>query len=377
MESFRTQPKTNDPVLINTLFDLARLIHDSVDGLAAVSDVHYASQLLGAFVEQIDFGRDLEQQLNFYVECRAAFPNLDAIKEKLIVNVSNLAMKAFQYVKGKHTKKTSNFVKACMAYAYITIPSLRDIYRRVELLALCAQVALKNQHLPQTDAFLKAAISLVPEVPAHFEEDGKKVHYEERLAEYLNHVLSFLVLAPGHPELGPFYILQGLMNALPKFAWNPSTIHQTRVLINCFVLLCTFAQKRFPYHLTGVQSNDELYGGAPGYMADLQDMFAVCIAEILKQLSVLGERTEVSAKSAQARCALDFTNHLVANMELKQDIVELLYYLVDLANRNKASFTKAEAAYMKSTVDFVCKQLDASITEIAQLAIPKFKLFIK
>jgi hypothetical protein len=80
LESFRSQKTTNDPVLINTVFDLARVIHDSVDGLSALSDVQYNSSLLCSFVDQIDFGRDLEQQLNFYVECRAAFANLDQVK---------------------------------------------------------------------------------------------------------------------------------------------------------------------------------------------------------------------------------------------------------------------------------------------------------
>lgn len=367
-------------MLINTLFDLARVVHDSIDGLSAVSDVTNNSLLLGAFIDQIDFGRDLEAQLTFYVDCRATFCNLDLIKNKLISSVCNLAMKAFKYVKGKHSKKTSNFVKACLAYCYITIPSLVDVFRRLELLQQCAAVALINQHLPQTDSFMKAAISLLPELPSHFEFDGKKVHYEERLAEYLNNLLSFLVVVPGHPELGPFYIIQGLLNALAKFAWNPSTACQTKLLINMLVLLSTYAQKQFPYHLLGVESNDALYGGAAGYMNELTDMQTVVTAEILKLLSALGERPEVSGKLNQARCALDLVNHLASNMELHQpEIIEFMYKLLDLANRHKASFSRADATYMKVTVDFVCKGLDATMSTdllLAQMAIPKFKALL-
>lgn len=92
------------------------------------------------FVTRMDFGRDLEQQLNFYVECRAAFPNFDAVKEVCVLGVVRLAQRTHAYVKGKHSKKTTVFVKACLAYCHITIPSLQDYVKRLELLLLCAQV---------------------------------------------------------------------------------------------------------------------------------------------------------------------------------------------------------------------------------------------
>ena len=36
-------------------------------------------QLVTGFVRKIDYGRDFEQQLNFYVEARASFCNLDPV----------------------------------------------------------------------------------------------------------------------------------------------------------------------------------------------------------------------------------------------------------------------------------------------------------
>ena len=54
------------------------------------------------------------------------FCNLDVVKDRLILCVVGLAMKALKLVKAKHSKKTANFVKACFAYCHITIPSLPD-----------------------------------------------------------------------------------------------------------------------------------------------------------------------------------------------------------------------------------------------------------
>lgn len=121
--------------------------------------------LVVAFVRKIDFGRDLEKQLNMYVDCRQAFTSLDKVTSELVLRVIKLANRANVFMKGKHTRKTSAFVKACLAYCHITIPSLDDAIPRLHLLLQCGEVALVNQMIVQGEAFLKAAISLIPEVP--------------------------------------------------------------------------------------------------------------------------------------------------------------------------------------------------------------------
>jgi hypothetical protein len=159
-------PATNNPILINTLFDLARTIHDSVDAMTAEGERrHIGALIVSGLIMKVDFRRDLEQQLNIFNDCRGAFFNLQVVIDRLVLRVASLAMKAHRLTKGRHTRKTSGFVKACLAYCHVTIPSVDDLFRRLELMLLCAQVALVNQCLPQTDTFLKAAISLVPEMP--------------------------------------------------------------------------------------------------------------------------------------------------------------------------------------------------------------------
>jgi len=357
LDSFRAQSVTSDAVLINTLFDLCRVVHDSVDCLSPVADINYVSKLLGGFIDRIDFGRDLEQQLNFFVECRAVFCNLDSIRDKLVVAVSSLCMRTYRIVKGKHSKKTSTFVKACLAYCHITIPSLAQPFRRLELLKLCAEIALLNRCLPQTDAFLKAAITTLPELPSHYEVENKRTHYEEKLAAYLLSLLSLLVVTPGHPEHGPFYIVQGLINAIPKFPWQPATGAQSRVYCAMLALMCTYAQRTFPYHIGGVQSNDELYGGAGEYMAELGENINSCIADVLKHMTGLGEASDATAKLSQARAAIDLVNQLSARMALTNAVAGFSIKLLELAAKQKGSFTRNDQRYFANTVEFVLRQV--------------------
>lgn len=360
LDSFKNHPSTNDAVLIHTMFDIGRTLHDSLDSLSPEGEKRHIASIICAFLDKIDFGKDLEQQLNVYVECRAIFSNLDMVKDKLILCVCSLAVKAFSYMRGKHSKKTAAFAKACLAYCHITTPSINAVYRKLQLLLHCAEVALLNQCLPQTDVFLKAAISLIPEVPPYEELDNKRVHTEEKLCNYLLSLLSTLVVVPGHPEHGPFYIVQGLFNALPRYPWQPATPYKTKVYIGIFALLCTFYQRKFPYHISHVESNDSLYGGRSDYKAELATFTKDCIQEILAQLAALGERTEASAKVNQARLCLDLVNQVAYRITVTAEVAELLVKFVELACKHKASFTTAEKRYLISTAECLKLRADSA-----------------
>ncbi len=109
------------------------------------------SNLICNFIKKVDFGRDFEQQLTFYVEARAAFPNLDSVFVTLVHCVNKLAVDTRCIVNGHHTRKTDAFVKGCAAFCYITIPSIVSVMSRMDLYLLSGQVALTNVCLGQGD----------------------------------------------------------------------------------------------------------------------------------------------------------------------------------------------------------------------------------
>ena len=58
-------------------------------------------------------------------------------------------MEILKIVDSNHTKKTAAFVRACLAYSFITIPSLNNPLSKLKLYLESAQVALLNQCLSQ------------------------------------------------------------------------------------------------------------------------------------------------------------------------------------------------------------------------------------
>lgn len=198
MEKFskNQQETTNDPVITNALMFICRVMHDSVSALTVEDEKRQIGSLISSFIKKVDFGRDFEQQLSFYVEARASFTNLDSVHAQLVQSVNRLAVETRKVVKGHHTRKTASFVRACAAYCFITIPSITSIFTKLELYLLSGQVALLNQCLGQADACFKAALSLIPDLPKTIEVDGKQKCSEQYLISFICNFLSTLIVVP-------------------------------------------------------------------------------------------------------------------------------------------------------------------------------------
>ena len=67
----------------------------------------------------------------------------------LLQRVNLLAMETRRLVKCNHTRKTAAFVRACVAYTFITIPSVSNVISRLNLFVLSGRVAVANGALSQ------------------------------------------------------------------------------------------------------------------------------------------------------------------------------------------------------------------------------------
>ncbi|XP_048026479.1 LOW QUALITY PROTEIN: VPS35 endosomal protein-sorting factor-like [Megalobrama amblycephala] len=310
------QEATRDPVILNALLHICKTMHDSVNALTLDDEKRSLALLINGFIRMVSFGRDFEQQLSFCVEARATFCNLEPVIIHLIHTVNQLAMETRRVMKGNHSRKTAAFVRACAAYSFITIPSLTSIFSRLNLYLLSGQVALANQCLSQADAFLKAAVSILPEVPRTISIEGKQRSSEPFLLEFINNFLSTLLVVPDHPEQGVLYLVRGLLNMVQDYTWEDNSDAKVRVYISALPLLAAMSQESYLYTIPKVDSNETLYGGDPKFIAEINKLCETLIGQVLDHLKTLGRDEGVRR---QASLAFSLFGCLLAHGDLRNN----------------------------------------------------------
>uniref|UniRef100_A0A7N6AFY4 VPS35 endosomal protein-sorting factor-like n=1 Tax=Anabas testudineus TaxID=64144 RepID=A0A7N6AFY4_ANATE len=324
---------TKDPVILNAMLHICKTMHDSVNALTLEDEKRSLSLLIIGFIRMVSFGRDFEQQLSFCVEARATFCNLEPVLVQLIHTVNQLAMETRRVMRGSHSRKTAAFVRACAAYSYITIPSLSSIFTRLSLYLLSGQVALANQCLSQADAFLKAAVSILPEVPRSISVEGKLRSSESFLLDFINNFLATLLVVPDHPEHGVLYLVRGLLNMVQDYTWEDNSDAKVRVYVSALPLLAAMSQETYIYSISKVDSNETLYGGDPKFLSELNRLCETLIGQILDHLKTLGGDEHSTRR--QGTLAFSLFGVLLAHGDLRNNkLSQLAVNLWNLSHKH-------------------------------------------
>ena len=357
-----------DPVLIGTVLEIARVAHDSLDSLSPDGERKHVASLILGFVDHIDMGRDLERQLGVYVECRAAFPNLDAVLDRLVVLTAKLAVDAKKIVVSSKkpskavTDRVLNFAKACLAYAHVTVPSINSLFRRLDLLVLLGHVALIQNCLPHADTFFKAAVALVPELPRKADGRADDPEPEDELvdappsdndgeallAKTMTKLAASLIVVPGRPDHGPFYLVQGLLNALPRYQyWRLASGKRIDAYLAFIPLLAAFAQRKLPYSTPSVEGNDVLYGGEPDYFTEIKTHLATVMARIIQDLTDLAKDDHLAVRPTKI---LDLVSVIHAHFLLQGDAKSFVSKLIGLVQKNPSQNIQP---YLDATITLI------------------------
>ncbi|AWP17343.1 putative UPF0505 protein C16orf62 -like isoform 2 [Scophthalmus maximus] len=324
---------TRDPVILNAMLHICKTMHDSVNALTLEDERRSLALLIIGFIRMVSFGRDFEQQLSFCVEARATFCNLEPVLVQLIHTVNQLAMETRRVMRGSHSRKTAAFVRACAAYSFITIPSLSSIFSRLSLYLLSGQVALANQCLSQADAFLKAAVSILPEVPRSISVEGKLRSSESFLLDFTNNFLAMLLVVPDHPEHGVLYLVRGLLNMVQDYTWEDNSDAKVRVYVSALPLLAAMGQETYVYSVPKVDSNETLYGGDPKFLSEINKLCETLIGQILDHLKVLGRDEQGTRR--QGALAFSLFGVLLAHGDLRNNkLSQLAVNLWNLSHKH-------------------------------------------
>jgi len=237
-------------------------------------------------------------------------------------------------------------VRACLSFAFITIPSIEDVFVRLRLYLLSSEAALQCLSLPQADAFLKTAITVIPEIPTTINVDSQIINTEDTLVGFIQQFIALLVVVPGSPDLGPFYLLKGLQNVINDYNWERSDA-KVRIYLAMLALISTQAQAKLPYHISKVDSNDVLYYGDDEYMEEAKSIASGLITDTLIQLAAVGEDKDVSAPKRLSKLALDFINTIVTYAEIDAQMITLVVKLYGLAKKT------SDASTFKSTLQYI------------------------
>jgi hypothetical protein len=246
-------------------------------------------------------------------------------------------------MKGKHSKKTAAFVRTCVAFSFITTPSINNITQRLELYLVSAQVAIANQVLTQGDACYKAAIKLVTE--GHGEEH-KDVMTPVYMESFFKTFLSSLLIVPDNPEQEPLYILKGLMNAMDDYPWPEDNDAKARIYVDAIGLLSAYGQESYVYTAHLVEANDQLYLSNPKFIAQVTIMIGVFIEKVMDHLKMLHTNA-----ARQWKVSMALLERIVISADLNNVKIQILIHQFFKLAKQASVTTTRQTSFLKLIQD--------------------------
>lgn len=239
----------NDPDYMSILIYLLKTMHDYVDQITGEEERKELSNLINDFINLVHFD-DHVDQLDFLVQCRSNFSNFNQVIIQLVFNANRLTLE-YGCGEKENDLNSNSFLKACLAFACITIPSVNSEAVRAMLYLNTAQIALRCSFIEQTEFFIRSAISTLDSID--YEKCSKST--ELYFVGYIKSLLSFLILVPDDLSKGYLYLFKKLLKTViqTKFKQNDYKIHIYLSMLN---FLSTMYQPDYPYHLDNSKYQD-------------------------------------------------------------------------------------------------------------------------
>ncbi|KAL9441648.1 hypothetical protein AB3S75_020195 [Citrus x aurantiifolia] len=333
----------NDPTTVQFLFEICQALHDGIDFVNSKGDDYQAARLISRFVLMVDYGAEMERHLTFLVECRGAFGSINELKETLVHSSNHLATKAL-----KDGRKHLSFVKSCIAFSEVTIPSISDHLRHLNLYMETSEVALLAGLISHSDGLVDSAISCLQSVDLI---NGSLTPVDvDGMVASIQKLCSLLVIIPGNPELGFTHTLKSILSLINSRSWITSKM---KIRISCAIvsLSATLSQNKFPYNADlEILSNDFLFYGDSSYVQELLSFSELVLQNLVEIIE------QEPSGAARGSMALEACNCIAASFKINHNIQPVCSKLIETAKSNLST----NDAYLQSTIKVLDKQLPTS-----------------
>ncbi|XP_020240326.1 VPS35 endosomal protein sorting factor-like isoform X3 [Cajanus cajan] len=342
----------SDPTSIQMLFEISQTLHDNIEFMNVKDDDGQVAHSISRFVHMVDYGAEMECHLAFLVDCRGAFGRLNELKETLVHSSNSLAIQAL-----KCAKKHLSFVKSCITFSEVTIPSI-SAHRQFDLFLETAEVALLGGLVSHLDGLIDSAISCL-----HILDiiDGYRTPTDvEGLVSSIRKLCGFLIMVPGNFSLPVTYFPNNLFTVVSSQSWFEPKM-RTQIFSAIILLLTTLSQKRLPYHANPqIPGNNILYYGDSSYNQELVSLSKPVLENLLSAIQ------QEPSQAARGIIALEACNCIASSfMQLNNELSSVCLTLVETAK----SCMSAQDKYLQSTIQLLSKQSPTSVGTMVSISV--------
>lgn len=315
-------------------------MHDGVDFSNLKNDENQHSlQLISRFVNIVEFGKDFERNLSFLVDCRRAFWRISQLKETLIHCSNRLAVQAMKY-----GNNHINFVKSCLTFSEVTVPSIPALSRQLNLYIETAEVATLAGLVSHLDGLIRSAIWCFQ----NFElVDGPASSDHDACLSSVCKLCSLMVLVSGNFEQEFMNVSRSIFAFLGSQPWMTSKL-QIRGLCALISLLAALSQNLNPSQLLcrKVIGNSNLFFGDLVYRQELVSFSGAVVEKIVNLV------LEEPLQTTRGDIALEACNCIASSFKVCEKLLTVCSKLIEIAQLGLGSDNK----YLKSTRNFLVTQ---------------------
>ncbi|KAK2714867.1 VPS35 endosomal protein-sorting factor-like isoform X2 [Artemia franciscana] len=298
------------------VLEICRFTYNSLTSTSPEDDKKQVSNLVCGVIKKISTHWDVDAQLDTYVDLRRDFSELEDVLVLLIERCCQLTSETAE--RKTSTDKSDSFFTTCTAFIFITIPSIRNPKKRLQLYIKSGDSSIKASCYGTAEASLTEAVKLL--VP---HELLRKEVQEMEWVSFAVELSETILLLPDHPDRGPLFLLSNLCTIVSQQHFNSPEVH-LKWLLHMYPLICRILsfEQGIPRHFV------ELYSGNIDFQLkakDVKNLLLEEIAELLKNLE------DSSNYKSQVLFATNLARSvLMPGISTDQETLKLLLHLIKI-----------------------------------------------